>query len=248
MDDGPLTRLTFEGMQNTGLVWFPDGRSLTFSSNRGGQVELYQKRADGIGTADLLRDTTGVGSIWQGRWSHDGEWLLIRTGGTANERDVWAYRPGIDSVPVPLLRGPYDETNPSISPDGRWLLYVSNESGQSEVSVRRFPEVDQGRWQVSTDGVNETKWAHSGREIFYIDGQGQLVAAEVATSPVFEVRSRNVLFDPSSWRATTSTRTYYDVFPDDQRFIMVRNVGGVEEAEVILIENFFEELKDKMGG
>ncbi len=90
--------------------------------------------------------------------------------------------------------------------------------------------------------------AHSGREIFYIDGQGQMVAVAVTTSPVFAVHESEVLFDPSSWRAAgVGWRSYYDVTPDDQRFIMVRDVASSEPVEVILVENFFEELRQKVG-
>ncbi|MFC1639843.1 TolB family protein, partial [Gemmatimonadota bacterium] len=248
LDAGPPRRLTFEGAPNVRVSWHPNGRFVTFVSRRGGGPELYQKRADGTRNAELLCDTTGLGPIWQGRWSPDGEWLLIRTGGgTVTERDVWIMRPGIDSAPTPLLRGRYNETNPSLSPDGRWMLYVSDESGQLEAYVTRFPDVDQGKWQVSTDGGTEAMWSHSGREIFYIDGGGQMVAAEVATSPVFEVRSRNVLFDPSSWRIDAQFSQYFDVSLDDQGFLMVRKVGGDDAPEVILVENFFEELKERVG-
>jgi serine/threonine-protein kinase len=247
--DGPLTRLTFEGHRNTGVTWSPDGRHVTFSSNRDDVRGLYQKRADGTGTAELLRDTSGVGVVWQGRWSNDGEWLLMRVGGIGANRDVWAYRPTDDALPVHILGGPYDEMSPRLSSDGRWLLYTSTESGQSEVYVRQFPEVDEGRWQVSTNGGSEPLWARSGREIFYFDGNGQMVAAEVESSVAFQVRSRRVLFDPSSWRVATAVRTYYDVSPDDQRFLMIQRADLEQhDAEVILVQNFFEELKEKVGG
>jgi Tol biopolymer transport system component len=248
LDDGPLTRLTFEGGTNTSPTWSPDGRLITFSSNRDGVRGLYRKRADGTGTAELVRDTSGVGPIWEGRLSKDGEWLLMRTGGIGQDRDVWACRPDVDSAPTKILGGHYDELTPALSPDGRWLLYTSNESGQHEVFVRQFPEVDQGRWQVSTNGGTEPLWARSGREIFYIDRDGQMMAAAVETSTAFRVRTRNVLFDPSSWRRASSARTYYDVSPDGQRFLMIRRQESEQEVSIVLVQNFFEELKDKVGG
>ena len=247
LDDGPLTRLTFDNREDTGISWTPDGRSVTFSSNRDGLHGLYQKRADGAGSAELLLAPFGHGSIYQGLWDGDGRWLALRTGGQTNTRDMWGFRPGVDSMPERLLQNEYDELHLDLSPDGRWLAYTSTESGQAEVYVRRFPESGQGRYQVSAGGGTEPLWAHSGREIFYIDGDGQVVAAEVVTSPDFEVRERVVLFDPSGWRVGSPKRTYYDVSPDDQRFIMVRNVGGMDDAEIILIENFFEELRRKVG-
>jgi hypothetical protein len=151
-----------------------------------------------------------------------------------------------------MLQGDHDETHPSLSPDGRWLLYTSTESGESEVYVRSFPDVEQGRWIVSSDGGSEPRWSNSGNEIFYIDGQGQMISGAVATSPSFSVIDRKMLFDPSGWRAVgTGARTYYDVTPDDQRFIMVRKVESDEASQgdrLILIENFFELLRDAGAG
>jgi Tol biopolymer transport system component len=242
LDNGPLMRLTFEATQH-GVCWSPDGRTIAFSSTRLGDVDLFQKPADGTGNVELLIDADDT--IGDTHWSRDGQWLLFRTGRT---RDIWGFRPGVDSAPAPLLQSQYELMHPSLSPDGRWLLYSSNESGRRETYVRPFPEVEKGRWQVSTTGGTEPLWAHSGREIFYIDGQGQMVAVAVTTSPVFAIRESEVLFDPSPWRAAgVGWRTYYDVTPDDQRFIMVRDVGRPEPVEVILVENFFEELKQKVG-
>jgi serine/threonine protein kinase len=246
LDHGPLTRLTFEGRENFGSLWSADGRAVVFSSNRNEGWDLYRTPADGTGAAELLVDLAA--DIGDADWSPDGKWLVIRAGGSSPYRDLWAYRPGVDSVPVPLLHGPYDEMFPHVSPDGRWLLYTSDESGRTEVYVRRFPNVGEGRWQVSTDGGTEPLWAHSGKEIFYIDSDGQMVTVAVATSADFAVRDRKVLFDASAWRAGgAGRRTYYDVSPDDRRFIMVQQVGTQEAAEVILVEHFFEELKQKVG-
>jgi serine/threonine-protein kinase len=247
LDEGPLTRLTFEGGENTGVSWFPDGRSVIFTSNREGLQGLYQKRADGAESAEVLLAPFGHGAIYQGLWANDGEWIALRSGGQINSRDLWAFRPGIDSQPVRLLENQYDELHLDLSPDGRWLAYTSTESGRTEVYVRRFPERTQGRFQISAGGGTEPLWAHSGREIFYIDGDGNVVSAEVVTSPDIEVRGRTVLFGPSLWRVGNVNRTYYDVSPDDQRFIMIRRTEIGEEAKVILIENFFELLRENAG-
>jgi serine/threonine protein kinase len=245
LDHGPLMRLTFEGRENVGSVWSVDGRAVAFSSNRNEGWDLYQTPADGTGTAELLVDVEGP--IGDAAWSPDGQWLVLRVGGSPPLRDLLAYRPAVDSAPVPLLHGPYDEMHPHVSPDGRWLLYTSDESGRTEVYVRRFPNVGEGRWLVSTTGGTEPLWAHSGKEIFYIDDEGRMVAVDVATSPTFAVRNREVLFETASWRAAGSGwRTSYDVSPDDRRFIMVQQVGTQEAADVILVEHFLEELNQKV--
>ncbi len=139
----------------------------------------------------------------------------------------------------------YDETSPAVSPDGRWLAYVSNESGRYEVYVRPFPNTNDGKLQVSTDGGTEPVWAHSGRELFY-KGSGNLMVVEVLPGATFVTGERGVLFSAQGFRWNT-WHQYYDVTPDDQRFVMIRNLGGQEASELIVVENFFEELKAQVG-
>ncbi|MEE8478228.1 MAG: hypothetical protein V3S19_07640, partial [Gemmatimonadales bacterium] len=248
LDRGPLSRLTFEGLQNIPAAWTPDGQSVVFSSNRVGSQDLYLKRGDGSGSAELLLDLQPA--IWDATWSPDGQWLVFRTGGSAGERDLLGIRPGVDSVAVDLVATPFDEWEPAVSPDGRWLAYASNESERSEVYVRPFPNTEDGRWQVSTDGGVAPLWAHSGKELFYRNGN-EMVAAEVVLAPSFAVGEQRVLFSMEGlW--TGGLRHYYAVSPDDQRFVMVRVTGtGIGDeaasAELILVENFLEELKARVG-
>ncbi len=151
----------------------------------------------------------------------------------------------VDSVPVPLVATEFRETSPAVSPDGRWLAYASNESGRGEVYVRPFPNTNDGKWLVSTDGGREPVWAHSGRELFHRGGRNQMVAA-VLPGPRFVTGERRVLFPIQGFRSTPQHQQY-DVTPDDQRFVMIRNVGAEEAWELIVVENFFEELKAKVG-
>ena len=106
--------------------WSPDGESVTFLSSRAGDLDVWTKRANGVGDAELLFDheVTLAESIW----SPDGEWLILRTGGTASVaggRDIVGLRPGVDSVARPLVVSDFDEAAPTVSPDGRWLAYHS---------------------------------------------------------------------------------------------------------------------------
>ena len=161
------------------------------------------------------------------------------------------FRPGLDSTLVPLLCAQsYDETAQVFSPDGRFLAYVSDESGRHEVYVRPFPDVESGRWSVSSDGGHSPLWAHAGGELFYLTPDNQMIAAVVETSPTFRVRDRDVLFGLGpGYILSPSELTAYDVTPDDQRFLMVRSVQDPRSASVrmILVQNFFEELKQKVG-
>ena len=191
--------------------------------------------------------------IWAHAWSRDGRWLVFRDLASSPEnRDIYALRVGVDSVPVPLLNTRFNETAPTISPDGRWLAYVSNESGRAEVYVRPFPNVRDGSWQVSLDGGGEPKWAHSSRELFYRE-ESRMMVAQVAAGATFDVSARSVLFDagPLIWRSDQYAYGYpvYDVSLDDQRFLMARlsEPTNGTASELILVENFFEELKERVG-
>jgi serine/threonine-protein kinase len=241
LDRGPLPKLTFAGSLNYRPAWTPDGRSVAFVSDRGDNRDLYLRRADGTGQAELLLDEEQV--IEEVTYSPDGEWLVYRE--TAESRDLYALRGGADSVPVPLMTEGFSESAPAVSPDGRWLAYVSTKSGQSEVYVRPFPNTNDGKWLISTDGGTEPVWAHSGLELFYRGG-GNLMAVEVLPGVTFVPGERQVLFSASEFRAN-NVHQQYDVAPDDRRFVMIRNQGAAEVSELIVVENFFEELKAKLG-
>ena len=127
------------------------------------------KRADGIGSAAALLDRERGVAV--GFWSPDGQWLIYRT--SLNERgggDVLAIRPAVDTMPVALVATEFAEHSPALSPNGRWLVYVSNRSGRDEVYVVPFPNAEDAMWPVSTGGGSEPVWAHSGRELFYRNG------------------------------------------------------------------------------
>ncbi len=134
---------------------------------------------------------------------------------------------------------------PAVSPDSRWLAHVSNESGQDEVYVRPFPNTNDAKWQISTGGGTEPVWAHSGRELFY-KANGNLMVVGVLPGATFVTGERGVLF---SLAGLNSTRLHqqYDPTPDDQRFVMIRSTGIDAPTELIVVENFFEELKARMG-
>ena len=150
---------------------------------------------------------------------------------------------------MPLLTAEYDETAAALSPDGQWLAYTSSESGSWEVYVRPFPDVESGKWQVSTGGGFAPLWAHSRPELFYVTPAREMVSATVQTSPAFEVGERRVLFQLGPEFALDEVYTVFDISPDDRRFIMVRSVDAQEERRrrLIVVEHWFEELKAKLG-
>ena len=245
LDSGPSVKLTMKGTQNEYPAWTPDGRSLTFMSNAGGNsLDLWTKQADGSGQAMLqYHEHRSIGGP---RWSPDGKWLVFATDAGANgSGDILGIRPGIDTVAVPLVATKYVETTPALSPDGRWLAYTSNETGQYEIYVASFPNTRAAKWAVSTHGGIEPVWAHSGRELFYRDASSKdLVVTEVRTSPSFSLGRSTTLFPAGGFRSTLF-QPQYAVSSDDRRFLMIRPAAANAADKLTVVENWFEELKAK---
>ena len=241
LDTGPLSRLTLEIGGDTRPTWSPDGQSLTFVSNRAGNLDVWTKRADGSDTAELVLDRDLA--VQEAAYSPDGTWLLFREG--ANQAaGIYAARLPMDSAAVPMEVTEFQERAFSLSPDGRWLAFVSNRTGSNEIFVRPFPDAGASLQQVSANGGREPVWAHSGRELFYVNGSNELVAVQVSSDPGFAPGQQEVLFSVAGYMRN-SAYAMYDVTPDDQRFVMLRFGDDVAAttAEVVLVTNFFEELK-----
>ena len=181
--------------------------------------------------------------IFEGLYSSDGTWLVFRE--ASLPADIYAIRSGIDTVAVPLVVTEFRELSISLSPDGRWLAFVSDRSGRNEVFVRPFPDASASLQQVSADGGTEPLWAHSGRELFYVNGANELVAVQVSADPSFAAGRQDVLFSVVDYKRF---RAYpqYEVTPDDQRFVMLRVGEADSDIGLILVENWAEELKERV--
>jgi serine/threonine-protein kinase len=242
---GPLTRLTVDPAQDVRPRWTRDGRVTFVTEREGRTADIFVQRADGTGGAEPL--LTSDVPLWEGLLSRDGGWVVARTGGeqgATGGRDVLAFRPGQDTVPIPLIVTDFDEKAVTLSPDGAWLAYESDETGQNEIYVRPFPNVDGGKWAVSVGGGVMPLWSNGGGEIFYVNRNRDMVSAVVDTEAGFRVRDRTPLFTVGPDYLITQFEQYtlYDVTPDDHRFVMLREVTS-SEAELILVQNWFEELK-----
>jgi len=244
LDRGPSIRLAGDGKQDFGPAWSPDGRSVTFTSNpTKGASYLGIERADG-GTPGLVQ-LRRKGNLYNAGWSPDGKWLIFITDIAApGACDILAMRPGVDTAPMPVVATAFTEISPALSPNGRWLAYSSNESGKNEIYVVPFPNARAGKWAISTGGGTEPLWSHRGTELFYRDASGNLVAVEVNTNPTFSVGRATALF-PAAGYSSLRFNPQYAVGPDDRRFLMIRPLETNTPDKLIVVENWFEELKAK---
>ena len=237
LDDGPLSRLTFQGPTNFRAHWFPDGRRVIFSSDRGGSQELWVKPTDGTGAPTRI---DAIAESNHGVVSPDGEWVVYRYA-----RNLFAVRTDEpDAEPVELVATEFDELAPALSRDGRWMAYVSNETGRDEVYVRPFPDPSGGRWQVSTAGGTEPHWSRDGTELYYRDGEKRMVAVELIPGPTFRTGRQQRLFDSSDYWTNRFHRVY-DV-ASDGRFLLLRRGGASGEESVVVVENFVRELRERL--
>ena len=231
------TRLTFD-QAGRRPIWTPDGRHIIYSRGQIGDADLYWIPADGTAPAESL--LVAPDDQWAGDVTPDGRTLLFRSGGGGPLRSmrVLPLRGGGGArAPQSFLADQFDNHSPSLSPDGHWVAYASNESGRLEVYVRPFPGPG-GRWQVSLEGGTEPLWAPSGRELFYRNGNRMMVAA-IAPLPTFTVGARRQLFE-GNYLSDPVYRTY-DVTRDGRSFVLVRSPKPTGDFIVVL--NWFDLLR-----
>lgn len=242
LQQGTLSRLSFEN-DGHDPVWFPDSRRVAYASARGGTIGMFARRADGSGVAESLY--VGRTAETVGAFTPDGRSAIVITTGNAGSFDLSLMPLTGELRPEPVLATPFNEYYPALSPDGQWLAYASDESGQAEVYVRPFPGPG-ARTLVSQNGGIEPMWSRNGRELFY-RGFGErgapLMAVTVQTSPEFHVVSRTELFDVSDYEAAVP-HSNYDVGPDG-RFALVYQG---KTSELVLIQNWPEEVRRRRAG
>jgi Tol biopolymer transport system component len=237
---GALTPLVTPGERNRAPQWTPDGAWITYLSdprNTGGVGELWRVPAGGGGTAERLAphdDDFRSAAI-----SH--EWFLATRsrdmsaaaiGGT----DIVARRVQGDSGFRPLLGTRANESNPRLSPDGRWLAYVSDESGSWQLYVRPFPNANAGKWAVSSEGIaSPPLWAPDGRTIYYVDRANEVVASPIDPGATLRIGQRQSLFDATPY--LVSAFGSWDIDRDGKRFLMLRRTAQRSSTRMFVIEN-----------
>jgi Tol biopolymer transport system component len=228
---GTETRLTFDGSANH-PVWSPKGDRIAFSFVRRGRRDIYQKAASGAGESELLVPASINAVPYQ--WSRDGRFIVYRDVGPKTEQDLWVFPIGgnapADQKPVPFLQTDFIEEQGQISPDGRWMSYRSDESGQPDVYVRPFPS-GEGKWRISTAGGEQPRWRGDGKELFFLGGDGKMMAVPVNPGPSspFEASSPTPLFQAHIATGAGGT-LQYDVTADGKRFLVNTELADTSSA------------------
>jgi serine/threonine protein kinase len=236
-----LSRITFGGGNSDFPIWTPDGKNVIFASERGTTWKLFSKPWDGSGKETLLsNDVETDPNSWESI-SPDSKYIAYGSGG-----DIWLLPLDETRKPQQFISTPANEINPSFSPDGHWLSYISNESGQNELYVVPFPQRG-GKYQISTNGAGfaiPPKWTSDGKSLLYVSGH-QIMEVAVTLSPSFDYSAPKKVIDlPDSWNG------YFGAFtPDGKKFMMgTTKTGPVALSKVNIVVGWFGELKKKFLG
>jgi eukaryotic-like serine/threonine-protein kinase len=229
-----FTRLTpRDAVINAFPMWLPDGRRVIYRSPSGLRIQ----DAEGSGGGQLVTGTSDYD--YPAALAADGDTLVFMRSTQETSFDILMLSLRNPTEIRPLLKTAAYEGGARLSPDGKWLVYVSNESGQNDVYLRAFPALDR-RWSISTQGGTQPLWNPNGKEIFYRNGD-KMMAVEVTTTPHVTLSTPRVLFEQRYAYGAGITMANYDVTLDGQRFIMVKDESGAARLNVIL--NWLSELR-----
>ena len=245
IERGVPRRLTTDAERDDDLVWSPDGQYLVFDSARDQSRSLYRVRADGSGEVEQLFECDS--ECWPESWSADGRFLAFSK---ESPNDIWVLPLNGDREPEPFATTGAAELQAAFSPNGRWIAYASDESGQWEVYVRPYPPAP-GEWRISSDGGRQPEWAADGHELFYRTDSGIMVVAVEPDAEVFNPRPAEELFTGTFQGEGVGVfvdgepYSEYDVAADGQRFVMFPRSEDDQAGNehITLVFNWVEELK-----
>ncbi len=243
LDGAPPTRVSFGGSDKR-PTWSGDGRSVFWLRDSANATSVMSRPADGsspehvVAGSDLLLQELEL--------SRDGEWLVVRTdNGTPGAGDILARRLTSDTAMRRVVATAATEAHPALSPDGRWLAYTSNTSGRNEVYVQPFPEASGGPWQISSRGGTSPVWSPNGRELYFLDADTRLEAAQIATKPTFSALSVRPLFDASAFSVDPWHQGYAALADGAFLFTRERRAAGGAAPDVVWVDNWFAKLAPK---
>lgn len=210
------TRLTSDPLHDAGAIWWPDGTRILFRSNRVGLNNLFVKGADDVRPEELFFESLSQKAPTH--FSRDGSHVIFTNSGGGTSFDVWDL-PTESRLPRAILQTAFNEYQGVLSPDGRFLAYVSEETGVPQVYVQSFPNGEQ-RTQVSSQGGTEPRWRQDGFELFFLRADRMMMAATVTLAPTFKAEEPKPLFQTRVPVLANPFRWHYDVSPDGERFLV----------------------------
>jgi serine/threonine-protein kinase len=234
---GTMGRLTLDSGVERFPLWSPDGRKVVFISRSADERNLFSKSSDGTSAAELL--LTSPYDRWPYGWSRDGEQLVFEEDNPETGSDIGMLSMDGKGTVTPVIRDPFDQTNPAVSPDSRLIAYESNESGGVEVYVQRFPGLGEKR-QISTQGGTVPLWGRDSKELFYRDGQSVMVV-RIETDPSLRPGESRVLFRGDYVHDVSRA---YEYVRTKDRFLMMKNDESESDPrELVVVINWFDELE-----
>jgi eukaryotic-like serine/threonine-protein kinase len=231
------TRFTFDSAGVRLAGWTPSGDEIVYASNRNGNLDIFSKASSGNSDAKLL-----VARAAGPDWSPDQRFLIYVANSPETKGDL-IYRErqkdgSLGDAKV-FLKTPFNEVSPRFSPEGRFVAYVSDESGHNEVYVRDFP-AGANKWQISAMGGTEPAWKKDGKELFYVEGR-KLMAVSIATRPAFSSGTPAGLFEKRSLQSSLNPQ--YDVSADGKLFYILDRPAGEKPLSIHVVHNWFEEFR-----
>ena len=232
-------RRTFRA-NNTMAIWSADGRDILFASTIAGDPKLYSMPSDGSQEPHRITSTNLV--EFPASASPQGDLAFMATGGPGSHFDIWTVRLGEPDSARPFLETRFNEHQPTFSPDGRWIAYVSDETGRDELFVRSFPDSG-AKWSVSSGAGTEPVWSPDGKKLYYRAPE-ELMVVTVETRPTFSVSRPQAVLEDSfeRWPGQPGFRNY-DISPDGERFLMLESGEQTQYDTIHVVLNWFEELE-----
>jgi len=235
------TRLTFDPGIDAMPVWSPDGQMVYFGSDRGGQFfKLYRKGSNGLGDAELVYGTDSS-HIGPSDITPDGTRMLIHQ--VQNGWNIGILYMNDSNRVDNLVNSSYYEAMGQVSPNGQYVAYVSTESGNRQVYVRKLDGTG-GKWQISTEHADSPKWNGDGTELYYLATDSQMMAVKVNAGATFEAGKPVELFK-CRLQSYSNLISPYDVTTDGQRFLLNARLSDSDPGEIVVVQNWAQEFKDR---
>jgi serine/threonine protein kinase/Tol biopolymer transport system component len=228
---GTRSRFTFGPGNEEQFVWSPDGRRAAFFSDRPGSLSKSTLRIKDLEDPGEGESPLEAGFHMPNDWSMDGRFIIYMQNPPTTNFDLWVLPLFGDRKPFVFLQTPFTEGGARFSPDGRWVAFMSNESGQYEVYVARFDNPRE-KWRMSSEGGNSPRWRRDGKELFYVAADNRLMSVSVRPGKTFEADNPTALFKLSD------SRSGYDVTADGKRFLFSSPVTQSQSSPFAVVANW----------